>query len=199
MKQRILCYPIHAATRDGKRQILLQLLRAGADLETVDSEVLTPLALSVSREDINMVQILFGAGAKTSIQVGNFRLTALEYAARKRNERLVRILLAAGAGNERSRSDSPQASRKREHDSGNAKDADNSSALYRATAAAAADIATSKAARRAALSMPISHFPSPPGSPKSSTTSELHFPHTHLGFRKVLCADQYRHHCDVSI
>ncbi|KAI5848411.1 ankyrin repeat-containing domain protein [Tricharina praecox] len=87
---------IHNAINGGNDYIVRTLLAMGSDIEEVDSEGRTPLALAIYEGHEHICELLAGAGADIE-KVDSEGRTPLALAAYDGNEAICRLLLEAGA------------------------------------------------------------------------------------------------------
>lgn len=88
--------PLHGAVREGNREVISLLLKAGADPDVGPEDGLTPLLLAVSKNETEIVEKLLNAGADPNADGVN-GWTPLQTAAREGEVGVSKILLKAGA------------------------------------------------------------------------------------------------------
>lgn len=84
------------AARDGFTQIAVLLLAAGADVNWIDGEGVTPLILASFKGHRELVQLLLDHGADTTI-IDQWDRTALDYALRRGDEDAIAQMLHQAA------------------------------------------------------------------------------------------------------
>jgi len=92
--------PLLFAVIDGRRDVALMLLAAGADPNVRGDEGEIPLCICVERRDLKMAAMLLRAGAAKTIEEsagGGAGMKALGYAAYGLDIEMIRLLLAWGA------------------------------------------------------------------------------------------------------
>jgi ankyrin repeat protein len=106
--------PLLKAMDFENRDVIQALIRAGADPNETNREGLTSLKWAVSRNDVELVDLLLRHGAARTIdmQSGIYTRTALQMAARRLNLPIIRLLLQAGADTEAVDEDSRPARRR---------------------------------------------------------------------------------------
>jgi ankyrin repeat protein len=96
--------PLHVAAKRGLDDVVTRLLNIGADVNTLDSNCVTPLMLAASKptddssaKDVSTMTLLLARGADVNVVEENGHRTALDYAIAARNLSRVQLLLQYGA------------------------------------------------------------------------------------------------------
>ncbi len=84
------------AVKNGDRDTIINLVKAGADVNQLQGDGTTPLFYAVHSNDLQLVELLLSKGADTNI-TNKYGATALYIAARDADDSIVEKLLAAGA------------------------------------------------------------------------------------------------------
>lgn len=91
---------LHWAARKGYLEIAQILLAAGSDVNAKDRDGWTPLHVVAMTEGLveadKIAEILLQAGADVNLETNN-KMTALDYAERRGQAKLIKIFQAAGA------------------------------------------------------------------------------------------------------
>lgn len=86
--------PLHAATRSGNSEVVVGLLRHGADVNKLDCEGLSALHVAASKNgSASIVEALLAAGANFSLRGGKKDTTALGLAVEAGNKGVVEALI----------------------------------------------------------------------------------------------------------
>lgn len=93
------------ATRSGDIAAVRELIREGANVDSLDRHNQTALMHAAHRGDLAMVQLLVEHGANLEVRA-KLHLSALDLARIGHHERVVEFLLAAGAQNEQPKGES---------------------------------------------------------------------------------------------
>lgn len=88
--------PLESATIDGKLEMVKLLLQAGADVNEVFGDRLTPLSLAARAKRYEVAAHMIDAGARVDLEAAN-GLRPIHWAANANDLRIVRLLLHSGA------------------------------------------------------------------------------------------------------
>ncbi|XP_055838333.1 ankyrin-1-like [Episyrphus balteatus] len=94
MKQEMLNKKLHTAVREGKIEVVEEMLNKGSNINSLDKQNLTPLFCAVKKENELLVELLLNKGAKFS--GNNHAVTPLHIAVDKNAVGITKILLKAG-------------------------------------------------------------------------------------------------------
>lgn len=84
--------PLHKAIVSGKIEIVKKLLDAGANVNARDIYNNTPLYYAINYEDVEMIKLLLATGADLSIRSVWGNETALDFAKRRGNTKIIALL-----------------------------------------------------------------------------------------------------------
>ena len=87
---------LHKACDCGESRMALYLIQQGADVNSRDKDLMTPLMVSAAKSDQDTVRFLIGAGADVNLR-NDTQETALHFAAGRGNVAIVSLLVASGA------------------------------------------------------------------------------------------------------
>lgn len=89
--------PLHMAVKAGHREMVQQLLAAGASMQAQDSDGIAPLYAAAAEGQFEVVKLLLAAGAPVNTAVPEDGRAPLYAAATARHTDVVRLLLQKGA------------------------------------------------------------------------------------------------------
>ncbi|KAH8200540.1 hypothetical protein TruAng_005317 [Truncatella angustata] len=87
---------LHIAVRDGTKGIVSSLIKAGADVNSLDASGSSPLHVAVELRRLGVLELLVKNGANINARNGA-HMTPLELAVRAQDEQTVDVLLSSGA------------------------------------------------------------------------------------------------------